>query len=257
MKPRVAFTIADNNNLADAVKLKNSIRKFYNEKELPFIIIGQDELDKWNDPNKFYRATPHFARKLMGQYQLVIKIDSDSIVLGNLDYIFNMQYDVATVGNWNRVDPPVYGEVGLATIHPLEYYNNGFVAIRNRVFVEEWYSLCYSRHFDRMPYREQGLLNIMAHYGRFKTLCLDDKNPYMNHSAFYGLRSKGEWNRVHLKGDEFILPKGDNGYPEEDKVLKVIHFAGGADKNTNYRLFFNEECIKRLDYLTNEKGNKG
>ena len=229
MKPRVMFTVADNNNLKWAKQLENTLRKFHSAEEIPFVIIGQEELDKWDDKAKFYRATPYYAKKFLEEYELVIKIDADSLITGTLDYIFQMSYDVATVYNWNRVDPPVYGEIGLATIRPLEYYNNGLVAMRSKEFVNQWLKLCYGPHFDRMPFREQGFLNVLAHYGEFKVLCLDDYFPVFGYSAWHGLRSKGEWNKIELRNKELLLPKGDNGYPEMDKVIKVIHWAGGQD----------------------------
>lgn len=252
------FTVADNNNLKWAKQLENTLRKFHSSEECPFVIIDQKELDKWEDKAKFYRATPYYAEKFMEEYDLVIKIDSDSLITGSLEYVFNMPYDVATVFNWNRVDPPMYGEIGLATIAPPEYYNCGFVAMRSREFVKRWKALCYSKHFDRMPYREQGFLNILTHYGEFNVLPLDDYNPILNYSAWHGLRSKGEWNKIILKDDKLILPKAENQYPEMDKEIKVIHWAGGNDTGKmNYRVYFNEDVIKRLDYLVNDKGNKG
>lgn len=251
----VFFTIADNNNLKWAKQLGNSLAKFH--KDIPFKIIGQKELDENKDPAKFYRATPYYASKLLEEYDLVIKIDADSIVTGSLDYVLNMPYDVATVYNWNRVDPPIYGEIGLATIAPQEYFNNGFVALRSKEFVKEWLRLCYSPHFDRMPYREQGFLNILAYYRNYEVVCLDDYNPLTNYSAWHGLRSKGEWNKIVIRDDKLILPKAPNNYPEMDKEIKVIHWAGGNDQNKmNYRIYFNEDVIKRLDYLIDAKNNK-
>lgn len=250
---QIAFTIADDNNLKWAKQLENSIRKYYSKKDLPFVIIDQKELDKNNDPAKFYRATPYYADKLFKDYDLVVKFDADSIVTGNLYYLLNMPYDVALVYNWNRVDPPIYGEIGLATIHPQEYFNCGLVAMRSKKFIKEWLRLCFGPHFDKMPYREQGFLNILAHYGDYDVLRLDDYNRITNESSWWGLRSKGEWNKIELKDNKLILPQAPNNYPEMEKEIKVLHWGGGADpKKMNYRIFFNEDVIKRLDYLISD-----
>jgi hypothetical protein len=58
-----------------------------------------------------------------------------------------------------------------------------------------------------------------------------------------------------LQDDKLVLPKSENKYPDADTEIKVLHWAGGNLPNKlNYRLFFNEDVIERLDYLTrNEK----
>lgn len=253
------YTVADNNNLKWAKNLGNSLRKFHTKKEVDFHIVSGEELNKYlkDDPMFYYRQKPILAKKYLEDYNLVIGFDADSIVTGNLYYLLNMPYDVATVYNWNRVDPPIYGEIGLATIAPQEYFNCGLVAMRSKKFIKEWLRLCFSPHFDRMPYREQGFLNILAHYGDYDVLRLDDYNRITNESSWWGLRSKGEWNKIELKDNKLILPQAPNNYPEMEKEIKVIHWGGGADpKKMNYRIFFNEDVIKRLDYLINAKNNK-
>lgn len=247
MKKQIAFTIADDNNLPYAKMMINSLRKFHSEEELPVMIIGSKEIAEYDDPDFFYRATPLIASKLIKEYDLVIKLDADQIITGSLDYILDNQYDVGTVYNWNRVDPQVYGEVGFGTIHPREYYNCGLVAMRNERFIYQWLRLCRSHHFTRMPYREQGFLNVLAQYGDYKVVCFDDS------TAWYGLVSKGEWERVVMSGDDLILPMGTDGYPSHDKKIKVLHWAGGNQPNKmNYKIFFNEDVIKRLDYLVSD-----
>lgn len=247
MKKAVVFTVADNRNIELAKALEASLRKFHSEEELPYIIYGQDTLDKIQDAGKFYRATPLFAKELIKEYELVIKIDADSIIMGSLDYVLSEKYDAALVYNWNRVDPPKYGEIGLASIHPIEYFNCGFVAMRSKQFIDHWWGLCNSKHFALTPYREQGLLNLMAHYGDYHILRLDEVNG--KHSAWYGLRNKGEGMNMILKDGKVILPKGAQGYPETDKEVKVYHFAGGENKELNFRTQFNEQLIKHIEWL--------
>lgn len=250
------FCVADKKNEPYATALRNSLRKFYTEEELPFVLYDQEALDKIEDPQKFYRATPYFASKLFEQgYDLIIKADADQIITGKLDYMLDdkKHFDAGVVYNWNRVDPQKYGEIGFATISPIEYVNCGFVVMKSKEFVNHWMRLCYGKHFDRMPFREQGFLNTLVYYGNYSILFLDNFDPIFNYSAWHGLLSKSEWNKIKLVGDELVLPQAGDGYPEMDKKIKVIHWAGGEEaQKMNYRLYFQEDVIKRLDYLTHE-----
>jgi len=252
MKKQVVFTVADKNNEWMVPMLKNSLRKFHSEEELPFIHYNQGDMDEVKDPDKFYFSTPYFMKELVKEYDTVIKMDCDQIVTGDLNYILNdAHYDVGTVYNWNRTDPQKYGLVELATIPFNEYFNNGFVAVRNKDFVNEWWKQCRGRHFERMPFREQGFLNILTHYGRFNTVCFDDHDLSYNYSCWHGLRSKGEWLKIVLNDKkELVLPAAKDEYPERDKIIKILHWAGGKDeKKMHYRTSFTESVIERLDWL--------
>lgn len=245
----IFYTIADKNNLVYAKMLRNSLRKFH--PDIEFRSYGEEYIKNINiDPNKFYYlATPLVGHDLFKEgFEQIIKIDADSIVTGSLKHILeNPFYDVGVVYNWNRIDPKTYGEISLLTIMPREYFNNGFVVMRNKEFVNDWLNSCGTQHFDRMPMREQGFLNLICHYGgRYKVNILDGKN-------WHGMSSKGEWHRCIMKDGQMILPKGKDHYPDEDKVIKVIHWAGGTGGvKMNYKVYFNEECIKYLDSLVRE-----
>lgn len=252
MSKLCAFTVYDENNRKYADILAKSWAKFCPDVELkhysPDII---DPLIK-SDNQFFYRATPIIMKQLMDEgYTHVGKIDADSIVLGNLDYIFKSEYEVGTVLNWNRVDPQKFGLVGFATIAPQEYVNNGLVFTRSKEFVQEWLDLCFSPHFDKCPMREQDLLNILIHYGRFVTRIFDypaDDNEMDN--SWYGLISKGEWMRTIVKKGFVVIPKGegDNPFPSEDTKIRLIHFAEGKTPNkANYRTKFPEKVSDFID----------
>jgi hypothetical protein len=247
-KDIVFFTVADAQNKVYAKMLKNSFDKFHQH---DFRVYDEQfALERQISPNNFwYLSTPLIAKEIFAEgHEWVIKIDADSIITGDLDIVFSDPFfDVGTVYNWNRIDPKTYGEVSLLTIQPLEYFNNGFVVMHSKEFVDHWYKACKSVHFDRMPMREQGFLNILCHYAGFNVRCLDD------FKFWFGLRSKGEWNRCIMKGNDMILPKGQDHYPMEDKIIRIIHWAGGAGGvKMNYRIYFQEECIKYLDWLVSD-----
>lgn len=258
-KPRVAFTIYDKNNEKYAKMMINSLRKFHSEEELPIICIDQEKLDKIKDPFKFYRMTPFIAKDLIKDYELVIKLDCDQIIMGDLKHIFDAfdNYDVGTVLNINRVDPPVYGLIGIATVQPNEYYNCGLVAMRSEKFINHWWKLCTSEHFDRMPMREQGFLNILCHYGDYKVRCFDRYDPFHDIQTWNGLIVKGEENKAILKSGKVVLPRGADNYPDREVVIKAWHTAGGGNEiKLPYHQRFNEDVIEYIDYLVGDANER-
>ena len=242
-KPVVLFSMADKNNLPYYKMFLASLRKFHSEKELPVILYTEEQIKTKED---WYRAKPMFARELIKEYDLVIGCDVDQLVLGNLDHILKGygNYDVGTVLNINRVDPPIYGFISFGTIQPNEYYNNGLVALRSEKFVNHWWNLCTNSHFSRMPMGEQGFLNVLCHYGEYKVWCFDKYDPIYNLATWNGLVGKGETLRMKLEGKDVVLYQDSGNYPNRKTIIKLIHWAGGNTPNKgNYRLYFNEEFI--------------
>ena len=243
----IAFTIADKNNKRHVEKLEKSFHHFHPDIELK-VYNEKDVGDKVN----YYRSTAMFAKDLIKDYDLVLKLDADQIVTGNLDYIFEREYDVATVMNFNRVDPKKYGDVSVLDISPTEYMNCGLVAMRSKEFIDHWWELCNSNHFSNLRYKEQDLLNILVHYGRYNVICLDFPDPSYKYSAWHGLIAKGEYLKMVMRDGKLILPKGKENYPEADKEIKVLHSAGGGSEKKigdNYRILFKEEVIKYIEKL--------
>lgn len=241
MKKAIFYTIADNNNLPYAKMMLNSLRKFH--PDIPHYLYGQEELDKDQDPNKFYRSYAQVGEKLSKEYELVINLDADSIVTGDLTHIFDDDsYELGCVLNNNLVDQ----KVNVWNISPTHYVNAGFVAVRSQRVWKWWNRLNFSAHFEKYQYREQDMLNIMFHYGDLKCKIFDFSDKW------HGLVHKGQWNKFVMRGDEMILPKTE-GVCDEDKIIKIIHWAGGNVRKMNYKVYFNEDVCKRLDYLTGEE----
>lgn len=258
-KPVIAFTIADEKNMKYAKMLENSLRKFHTEKELPLRIISGDDLkaELANDPHFFYRATPVIGEKLLKEYDLVIKLDADQIITGDLNYILNTKdYDVGTVLNWNRIDPQTYGLVQGWGISPVEYFNCGLVAMRSEKFAHHWAVTCFTPQFDRLQMREQDLLNILCYYGNYNVRCFDHGDGLSDYYSWHGLISKGEWLRAEMKGDKIVVPpdtSSKSAFTREWQI-RVIHWAGGSEaEKMNYKTRFNDEVTKRLDYLVSDK----
>lgn len=245
------YTIADNNNLKSAEMLYKMWHYWHKNDPIDFHIINEKECKETLDNNIYYKATPYFANQLFKtyNYKLLIKMDCDQFIFGNLSHLWQEDsYDIGVVYNLNRIDYKNYGYVNVWDIPAQQYFNNGLVVIRSHKFIDWWLHLCNSYHFYNYQYREQDLLNIMIHYGDWKIKSLDEGNMW------HGLISKGEQSRFIIKDNKLILPKGDDNYPDEDKLIKVFHLAGGNIPNkTNYRIIFNEETIELIDKMLNHK----
>ena len=243
---KIAFVVADQANEPYLKMFLASLRKFHSEEELPLKIIGQKELDLIRIDEKFYKMTPYITKDLIGEYDLILKFDCDQIVCGDLSHIWkDEEYDVGTVYNWNRIDPKTYGEVSVWDVTPPIYYNCGFVVMRSKEFIDHWWMLCNKPNFKNYRYREQDLLNILCYYGNYKVKCFDESKMW------HGLVVKGEFNKCVMRGEDIVVPKGQDNFPTEDKIVKMIHWGGGnTGVKMNYRAFFQEPVIERLNYLT-------
>jgi len=120
--------------------------------------------------------------------------------------------------------------------------------MKSERFVNHWWGLCNSYHFENYQYREQDLMNIMMAYGDYKVGLLDAGKEW------FGLISKGYWPLCELKGEDIVLPKNKEWPTNEDRILKIIHWAGGNDPNKmKFRLHFKPKVVKRLEWLVSEK----
>ena len=225
MKKVCVFTIAsEGRNMEYAEMMKNSFRKFH--PDIPFFIRPFDKVFN-------YRIYALHGKELAKEYELVVNIDNDSIVTGNLDHIFkDNSYDLGAALNNNLIDPRL--QMWDTPSH--FYVNCGLVAIRGQRIWEWWNKLNNSPHWQKYRFREQDMLNIIFHYGDLKTKIFD-------HSpAWHGLISKGRWDRIVKKDNELVMPKSvlkdyiqaGYGFKEEDKTIKVIHWAGGQVPKMNY-----------------------
>ena len=223
--------------------LKNSFKKFHPNDD--FILFSDDDIKQTNDNMIFYRAAPYFARKLFDAgYTEVCKLDADTIVLGNLDHIWESDYDVAVVNNANPKEFKTY-PVSVWDIDPLAYVNAGFVVMKSERFINHWLSLCYSPHFNNYQMKEQDLLNILVFYGDYKVKLLDASNKW------HGLIARQYEPIAKLIDNKVILEKDENWPKDESKQIVAWTTAGGhnAPHKMKYNLFFNTEVSAYIDKL--------
>ena len=113
---------------------------------------------------------------------------------------------------------------------------------------------------------EQDFLNILTFYCDYKVKFLDfePKNmgqyvlqvvPNEDKDKFWNLASKGYWSEVILKDKKLVLPKNSgseiDAWPDDDKTLVGIHFAGGnlVGKFDQLDTQFEKDVAHYLKYL--------
>ena len=262
MKKTVAFSACDQNNLKYAKLLIKSFRYFHPKIDFVLFTNAKGDLPtgveirpiETDDDKIWYRQKPYFADILFKEgYEAVLGLDSDMLILGSLDYIFNHdEYDIGTVLNFNPLDFRTYGEITFKPLHmATEYQNAGLVMMRNHKLVKHWLKLCYSPFFQRFPYFEQDIMNIIIWFGEYTHKCFDDFDALESYAAWHGLLATHSGLKMIMRDKDVILPKSEDGYPSQDVKVKVWHPAGGQanEDKLNFRLAFSEEVIERINEI--------
>ncbi|MBU1092543.1 hypothetical protein KJ836_02660 [Patescibacteria group bacterium] len=242
--PIGAFTIAygDPRNLVYAGMMANSLRHFH--PEIPLIIYTDEDVEAIKDERKTYRMYAMFGKRMAKRYETVIQIDSDSIVTGNLNHILkDKSYTLGGVLNNNSIDP-------LLSIHDIPhqvYLNAGFIVSRSERFWNWWDELNHRIYFNNYQFAEQDTYNMIFHYGDIKSKIFDyDMKPNL-----HGLIHKGKWDKFEMNGNQLVLPaETPDG---EDKIIKIIHWAGGNIPKMNFETFFQPEVVKYLKDISSDK----
>lgn len=235
----VVFTVADNNYLPYAKMLEKSFKKFH--PDIEFVVFGKRDLNGLGISEPYYRNKAFFGEQLQREYDTVVNIDADSIVVGDLTDIFNANYDAGSV--YNNFDPDPLGRelIKIWDMQAPEYVNAGLVAGKSMRFWSWWKKLCLSHHYPHYQFREQDMLNIVFSYGDLHTVNFDTSR------GIYGLYLNGYWPKAVLEDGKIILPEEVVG---KKKEWKVLHWAGGAGApKMNYRTRFSTEVSDRIEEL--------
>ena len=118
--------------------------------------------------------------------------------------------------------------------------------MRSKDFVDHWWKQCNGPFFRQFQFREQDLLNIIAVYGNYNVTCLDYSD------SWFGLISKSEWDRIRIKGNKLVVPV-DQTYNSQEKIVKVIHWAGGNVQKMSFDTRFHPIVSKYLKEITKWK----
>lgn len=248
MRKNCIFTICSKNYLAQALTLKDSVKKHEPTKDFFIFLadenteeikdIGVEELNevwipKWREMAFKYDVIefntsikPFCFKKLFGEgYQKVVYLDPDMYVTDKLDYIWNNldKYSIILTPHMLEMEMGEEGVLPETDLLMCGIYNLGFAAISNTAagnkIVDWWYrkleNECYNSPIEGLFVDQKWMVFIP---GYFPKETLVSTNPGIN---------IGYWN-LH----ERELTQRENKYYIRDKVsgevypLLVYHFSG-------------------------------
>lgn len=231
-------------------KLLKSIKHFH--PEVDFYVFGTDDINAiFNSHPNFNWTTIHpaISIQLIDKYDMVIHMDADSMITGRLDELINeknLQYDVIGVRNNN--DFGLAGkDAAISEGYPVQtYLNCGLVATTSRKFLETWIDYNLSMGNSK-PFQEQSILNMMMHTEEWKWKIVDPihSNVYYGISNCWGLETHWDsWKDIEVINNKLIL---------KDKVVKILHHAGGSKPNKLDFNMFNPETKQFLKEIYGEE----
>lgn len=169
-------------------------------------------------------------------YDMVIHIDADSVVVGPLDELFNSNEDVIGVRNNNTLGR-AGANAGITIMDiasrpiPIEgFLNAGLVGINRKEFLEDWHSLNYTVHNNRPPSLsdENDTLNQLFYSSKFSRKIIDVAGSGVS----YGISNL--WgNNTHWDSWQELRVKDNGLWIQEPGIesltqVKVLHQAGGS-----------------------------
>lgn len=244
-KPFVVYSFVSDNYYTPVgtPEFINSFKRFH--PDIPLVIFRQDKVNEIIDGHtvNWLNAKPMFAKLLTDEYECVINMDVDQIVLGRLDEVFTTDYEIGSVVNMND-----YESVSLETVPKEKYLQAGLIASRVPEFWDIWMKRSLQ---DAWQCRcaENDTMNLVIYENNWKLKVFDQDKDY------YGCKSLGreseftlEGNKVMCRGEQvrcYHAAKGPGnmpktsyeklrqyGFPED--VAQFATFVGKFGKSVTY-----------------------
>lgn len=244
-KPFVVYSFVSDNYYTPVgtPEFINSFKRFH--PDIPLVIFRQDKVNEIIDGHtvNWLNAKPMFAKLLTDEYECVINMDVDQIVLGRLDEVFTTDYEIGSVVNMND-----YESVSLETVPKEKYLQAGLIASRVPEFWDIWMKRSLQ---DAWQCRcaENDTMNLVIYENNWKLKVFDQDKDY------YGCKSLGreseftlEGNKVMCRGEQvrcYHAAKGPSnmpktsyeklrqyGFPED--VAQFATFVGKFGKSVTY-----------------------
>lgn len=223
-----------------------SFKKYHPDIDLK--VFGQKEIDQVfakNPKLNFYNAKASFAKELYNDYDLVVNIDADHIILDRLDEILVGDYDVAAPANYNSwlnsgikisTFTNVHGNIHENTIVPFErYLQGGLIASTSKKFWDEYEHACLKLS-HMLGHKENDVLNLMMIMLPYKFKVLDGDYVYGSpaFNCYYNCASLSREKMMNIANDRVWL---------DGKQVKCYHFARGGSMKPSYEELFNTEVV--------------
>jgi hypothetical protein len=204
-KPVVFYTFVSDNYFVPVgtPELINSFKKFH--PDIPLVVFRQDVVEQIINPDKKFmegavnwlNAKPIFAKLLTEQYELVVNIDADTVILGRLDEVFTRDYDIGSVVNFND-----YENVSIDNVTEEMYLQAGLVASRIPEFWDVWMARSLKDNW-RCRCAENDTLNLVVYDNPQWKLKVFDKEK-----NYYGCKVLGRESECVLEGDK-VMCRGE------------------------------------------------
>ena len=210
----------------------------------------------WSKETGLWMMAPT-CLEVADDYDMVIHVDGDTVVVGDLSEIISSDADAIGTLNNNVLGKaganlPITTElmkynkendtyVPSGTIIPINIWlNAGIIAANNKQFWQSWHNLNMTickqlkdYNTERLPAPfgdENDTLNVVFHSGKFSTYIADSPE---NNVAYNLLSAWGDepfshwdsWKSLYMKEDKVYLNNPINGKPYQ---IKILHQAGGS-----------------------------
>ena len=239
-----ATYVTDNEwRTACAEPLMRSFKYFH--PDIPFRIFEGDEVNNVFDgePTQNIRfLKPSLGKRLEKDYERVVLLDADQLIVGPLTELLEDNSGVAGVrsNDDNGVSLPC-GAFCTPKIPWQEYFNCGLCAVKDHRVWDHWDQLNRS-HPSHMNDAEQGQWNEVCFSGRYSRKVLDP----VDGDVIYGTAANSHhWGQLYLDNDRIGLKLKDRA-----KWVKILHRAGvghiGAPHNKFDDNYFKPEVAEFL-----------
>lgn len=208
---------------------------------IPLVVYGQKEIDeefRLRPELTFYNCKAHFGKILAKNYDLVVNIDSDHLILGTLDSILAADYDVAAPANYNIMANASLKEVKGNLVSEREYFQGGLIASTSKEFWDA-YDYAAVKHSSKFIHSENDVLNVLLTMNDYKVKYLDGDGFFgsPNFHSYYGCASLGKEKDMYVENGEIKLG---------GKPVKAYHFSWGGVNKRHPKDLFRKEVVDHI-----------
>jgi hypothetical protein len=229
------------NTYVDFNGFVNSFKKFHPDIDLR--IFENDTINylfKKKPWLNYDNCKASFAKLLYNDYDLVVNVDADFYFFDRCQEILDADYDLAACANFNsllnvHLDEQFLQNYKLPYVSDINYLQGGLIASTNKKFWDEYEEMSEALS-NKLPLRENDVLNALWYSGKYKTKVLDGDVDYRspNFKQYYNCSSLGRLNDCYIKNDKIYL---------DGKPMRSYHVAWGHGiKARMPQLFSKEIC---------------
>lgn len=223
-------------------KLVNSIKYFH--PEVDHVIFNTEMTNNvysqypWMKPIWMMAPT---CLPYVEDYDMVIHLDADAVVVGPMDELFDSSADIIGVRNNNSLNKagahngitiPHLPPFGNGNPIPMQgFLNAGLVAANRKEFWYDWHNVNYQADHNK-TYGfgdENDTLNQIFHWEKYESEVIDPIGSKVSYgiSNVWGTGNNHweSWSQIYVKDDRLYLDDPATGEP---MYIKVLHQAGGS-----------------------------